>query len=71
MNDSIISEMNRAVAVETGSINANASVKSNNSMLNILQASFNIDGSVDIDGKSAGRIIAPYMTKTYKVMGVS
>lgn len=71
MNDSIISEMNRAVAVETGSINATASVKSNNSMLNILQASFNIDGSVDIDGKSAGRIIAPHMTKTYKVMGVS
>ena len=71
MNTEIISKMHKAVSLETGSINATASVKSNNSMLNILQASFNIDGSVDIDGKSAGRIIAPHMTKTYKVMGVS
>lgn len=69
MNDDIISKMNRAVAYETGSINARASVKSNNSMLNIIQATFNIDGSVDIDGQRAGRIITPYMTKVLKVGG--
>ena len=69
MNDDIMNEMNRAVAFETSSINAKASVKSNNSMLNVIQATFNIDGSVDIDGQKAGRIITPYMTKVLKVGG--
>lgn len=69
MNDDIMNEMNRAVAFETGSINANASVKSNNSMLNVIQAKFNIDGSVNIDGQKAGRIITPYMAKTLRTGG--
>ena len=71
MSDSIMDEMNKAVAFETGSINANASVKSNNSMLNVIQASFNIDGSVDIDGKKAGRILAPSVVKTIKTGGLA
>lgn len=70
MNDDIISEMNRAVAFETGSINAKASIKSNNSMLNVIQATFNIDGSVDIDGQKAGRLITPHMTKILRTGGV-
>lgn len=69
MNNDIMSEMNKAVAFETGSINANASVKSNNSMLNVIQATFNIDGSVEIDGQKTGRILTPYMTKTLKTGG--
>lgn len=69
LNKEIISKMNRAVAIETGSINAKASIKSNNSMLNIIQASFNVDGSVNIDGQKAGRIITPYMTKTLRTGG--
>lgn len=71
MNDDIISEMNKAVAYETGSINAKASVKSNNSMLNVIQATFNIDGSVDIDGQKAGRILTPFMSKTLKTGGAT
>lgn len=71
MNNDIMSEMNKAVAFETGSINANASVKSNNSMLNVIQASFNIDGNVDIDGKKAGRILAPSVVKTIKTGGLA
>ena len=70
MNDEIMSEMKRAVAMETGSINAKASVKSNNSMLNVIKANFNIDGSVDIDGQKAGRILTPSITKTIKVGGL-
>ena len=70
MNDDIMSEMNKAVAFETGSVNAKASVKSNNSMLNVIQAAFNIDGSIDIDGQRAGRILTPYMSKTLRVGGV-
>lgn len=69
MNNDIMNEMNKAVAFETGSINANASVKSNNSMLNVIQATFNIDGSVEIDGQKTGRILTPYMTKTLKTGG--
>ena len=70
MNDEILSEMNKAVAFETGSINAKASVHSNNSMLNVIQATFNIDGSVDIDGDRAGRILAPKISKTLRTAGV-
>lgn len=69
MNDDIMSEMNRAIAFETASINAKASVKSNNSMLNVIKATFNIDGSFDIDGQKAGRILTPYMTKTLRTGG--
>jgi tape measure domain-containing protein len=71
LNNDIMREMNKAVAFETGSINANASVKSNNSMLNVIKASFNIDGSVDIDGKKAGRILAPSVVKTIKTGGLA
>lgn len=71
MNNDIMSEMNKAVAFETGSINANASVKSNNSMLNVIQATFNIDGSVEIDGQKTGRILAPSVVKTIKTGGLA
>lgn len=71
MNNDIMAEMNRAVAFETGSINATASVKSNNSMLNVIQATFNIDGSVDIDSQKAGRILAPSVCKTIKAGGLA
>lgn len=69
MNDDIMSEMNKAVAFETGSVNAKASVKSNNSMLNVIQATFNIDGSVEIDGQKTGRIVTPYVSKILKTGG--
>ena len=71
MNNKIMSEMQKAVAIETGSINAKASVKSNNSMLNVLKATFNIDGSVDIDGNKAGRLIAPSVCRTIKAGGLA
>lgn len=69
MNDDIISEMNRAVAFETGSIKAKASVKSNNSMLNVIQATFNIDGSIDMDSSKVGRLVAPSVSKTLRTGG--
>ena len=70
MNNDIMSEMNRAVAFETGSINAKASVKSNNSMLNVIKATIKVDGNVDIDGKRAGRYTAPYVMQTIKAGGI-
>ena len=71
MNKEIMSEMNKAVAIETGSINASASVKSNNSMLSVIKATFNIDGSVNMDGKKVGRTIAPSVVKTIKTGGLA
>ena len=71
MNDDIISEMNKAVAYETGSINAKASVKSNTSMLNVIQASISIDGRVEIEGQKAGKILTPYITKTLRTGGAT
>lgn len=71
MNDEIYRKMQNAVSMETASINATASVKANNSMLNVIQAKFNIDGSVAIDGQKAGRILAPSVTKTIKAGGLA
>ena len=70
MNNEIMTEMNKAVAFETGSINAKASVKSNNSMLNVIKATIKVDGNVDIDGKRAGRYTAPYVMQTIKAGGI-
>lgn len=71
INDEMYKKMQTAVLMETASINATASVKANNSMMNVIQARFNIDGSVDIDGQKAGRILAPNITKTIKVGGLA
>lgn len=71
MNSSILDKMTNAVGIETGSINATASVKSNNSMLNVIQANFAVDGSVNIDGQKAGRIMTPSIVKTLRLAGVN
>lgn len=70
MNDEIYSKMQNAVARENASITAKATLEANNSMLNVIQANFNIDGSIDIDGQKAGRILAPNITKTIKAGGL-
>ena len=66
MNDEIMSEMNRAVVYETGSINANASVKSNfSSMYNInLYAKF--EGNVEMEKQKVARILTPEIEKTFR-----
>lgn len=71
MNSSILDKMTNAVGIETGSINATASVKSNNSMLNVIQANFAVDGSVNIDGQKAGRIMTPSIVKTLRLAGAN
>jgi len=70
ISNDVYRKMQNAVSMETGAINAKASVKANNSMLNVIQANFNIDGSVAIDGQKAGRILTPQITRTLKVGGL-
>lgn len=70
MNDDIIDRMNRAVLFETGAINANASVKSNNSMLNILNTNITLQPSdIYMDSTKVGRAITPTVTKTLRGAG--
>lgn len=71
MNDEIINKMNRAVNVETGRISANAIVRSNANYNQAIYLNANFDGSVDIDGKKAGRILAPSVVKTIKTGGLA
>ena len=71
INEEIYRKMQNAVAMEHASITAKASVKANNSMLNVVRAEFDIDGSVIIDGQKAGRILAPSVTKTIKAGGLA
>ena len=71
LNNNIINKMNRAVALETGSINATASVKSNNSMLNVINLTAKIDGSVDMNNQQVGRLVAPEVCKTIKAGGLA
>lgn len=70
MNDDIISEMNKAVAFETGTISANASVKSNNSMLNVLKANIKLEpGDIYMDTTKVGRTITPEISKYLRYGG--
>ena len=65
----VAKDMKRAIMLENGVINSNASVKSNNATTNVINAKFDIDGSVEIDGQKLGRIITPYTMKTVRAGG--
>lgn len=71
MTNGIEKEMKKAVNLEAGSINGKAFVKANNSLLNVTTLNIAVDGSVDIDGKRAGKILAPEITKTFRTGGVT
>lgn len=65
----VAEDMRRAIIMENGIISSNASIKANNSLNNTINAKFDIDGSVELDGKRVGRVIAPYTMQTIKVGG--
>lgn len=69
MNNGIVAKMNRAVNVEAGRMSANAIVRSNANYNQAIYLNANFDGSVDIDGKKAGRILAPAVCRTIKAGG--
>lgn len=65
----ILSKMQQAVTLETGNVNASTMLKANADYNSAIVLNANFDGSVEIDGKKAGRILAPEVTKTIKVAG--
>lgn len=68
MNNEIMDRMNRAVNIETGNINANATIKGNN-MLNVMNANLSIESNVIMDGQKVGEITTPYVTQTLREAG--
>ena len=71
MNDKIMSEMNKAVAVETGSISTNAIVKSSANYNSIIRIENKLDGTVNLDNRKLGRIQAPIVARTIKAGGLA
>ena len=65
----VAEEMHRAVLMENGAINSNASVKSNHSLNNVINAKFDIEGNLEVDGQRLGRIVAPYTMQTIRTGG--
>lgn len=70
MDDEIIKEMSNAVSMETGNINASATVKSNNSGYQMITVVTDI-GDINMDGQKVGRVATPHIVKTMKVVGVT
>ena len=67
--EDVLAKMQQAVALETGNINASTMLKANADYNSAIVIENKVDGSVEIDGKKAGRILAPEVTKTIKVAG--
>jgi tape measure domain-containing protein len=70
MNDEMITKMQRAVQLETGNINASASLKSAVANNQIIQVNANLTADVEMDSNKVGRIITPVVSKTLKTAGV-
>ena len=71
MNNEIERKMRGAVYTEMGKINANATVKANNSMFNVTTINSTIQGTVELEGKTTGRLLAPFITQTYRKAGAN
>lgn len=59
-----------AVNIETGKMNATATIRSNNMFNNVIQINAKLDGKVEMDKKTTGQILAPEVTKAIKVGGL-
>ena len=70
MANEMYDEMKKSVNISTGEFKSDAIISSNHSYNNTIVVNTKVDGSVDMDGKSVGRITAPYITKTIKSGGI-
>lgn len=70
MDNEMINKMKKAVALETGNINAKARVTSAVNNNSTIQINATFDGNVEMDKNKVGRIITPVVTKTIKVGGI-
>lgn len=70
MDKEINAKMKRAVALETGDVNAQAKISSAVANNTVIQINAQFDGNVEMDKNKVGRIITPVVTKTIKVGGI-
>lgn len=65
----VINRMSNAVELETGKINAKASISSN--INKVIQINADFKGNVELDNRKVGRIIAPNVAQTIKAGGLA
>ena len=68
---SIKDKMQNAVNLETGKMNASANIKANNSFDNTIVLNATFDGSVEMESRKVGTIIAPTVTRAIKAGGLA
>lgn len=71
MDNAMMNKLEKSVAVETGKMNINAQAKANSMFGQVIQINARFDGNVEMDKQKTGRILAPVITKTIKVGGLS
>lgn len=65
------SSLENAVNIETGKMNASATIRSNNMYNNVIQLNAKFEGNVEMDKRKTGQILAPEISKTIKVGGLA
>lgn len=63
-------QMQNAVNIETGKMNANANIKASSLFNNTIVLNAKFEGNVEMDKRKTGQILAPEITKTIKVGGL-
>lgn len=70
MNDEMVRKMRQAVQLETGNINAQASISSNVMNNSVVQINATFEGDVEMDSTKVGKVVTPVISKTLKLAGV-
>lgn len=70
MDNEMVDKVKEAVSLETGNINAKATLQSSVSNNSVIQINAQFDGDVEMDKNKVGRIVTPVVTKTIKVGGI-
>ena len=70
LSDEMENKLSNAVNIETGKMNATATVRSNSLYNSVIQLNAKFDGVVEMDKQKTGRILTPYVTKTIKAGGI-
>lgn len=70
MNETMLSKMKNAVGIQTGKINASASLRSAANFNSIIQINNDLTSDVYLDKQKVGQAVTPVVSKTLKTAGV-
>lgn len=70
MDSELVDKMKKAVALETGNVNANARLSSSVANNSVIQINATFDGNVEMDKNKVGRLVTPVVTKTIRAGGL-